>query len=29
MNIKRHEAKDEDEILKLIDDDPDKLKQEL
>ncbi len=26
MKIKRYEAKDEDELLKLIEDDPDKLK---
>ncbi len=26
MKIKRYEAKDEDELLKLIDEDPDKLK---
>ena len=26
MKIKRYEVKDEDELLKLIEDDPDKLK---
>lgn len=26
MKIKRYEAKDEDELLKLIDEDPDKFK---
>ncbi|MCZ7380617.1 MAG: hypothetical protein O8C64_03455 [Candidatus Methanoperedens sp.] len=26
MKIKRYEAKDEDELLRLIDEDPDKLK---
>ncbi len=26
MKIKKYEAKDEDELLKLIDEDPDKLK---
>jgi hypothetical protein len=26
MKFKRYEAKDEDELLKLIDEDPDKLK---